>query len=157
MRLPTMTAGRAGIAAAVMAVGTPFVAQWEGLRTKAYLDAVGIPTICYGETENVQLGQVKSKAECDEMLSMRLAYFAWRVDNLVVPDMPPQRHAALASFAYNVGINAFSRSTLLRKLNAGDVVGACNELPRWNKAGGRVLNGLTKRRMEERKLCLSGL
>jgi lysozyme len=63
---------------------------------------------------------------------------------------------AIVSFTFNVGEGNLRRSTLLRKLNAGDIVGACNELPRWNKAGGRVLPGLVKRRAEERALCLEG-
>jgi len=138
-----------------MSIAMPMVGQFEGLSQKAYLDAVGIPTICYGETENVRMGQVVSREECDDMFAIRLAWFALRVDQSVKVKMTPERHAALASFAYNVGMDAFDKSTLLRKLNAGDVVGACNELPRWNKAGGRVLRGLTVRREKERQLCLS--
>jgi lysozyme len=63
---------------------------------------------------------------------------------------------ALVSFTYNVGAGAFRTSTLLKKLNAGDTVGACNQLPRWNKAGGKVLPGLTRRRAAEQALCLKG-
>jgi lysozyme len=130
-------------------------AHYEGLRLKAYLDPVGIPTICYGETDSVRLGQVRSAEQCDQMLAVRLGYFASQVRLSVKQPMTVERHAALSSFAYNVGIGAFQSSTLLRRLNAGDVAGACNELPRWNKAKGRVLPGLVKRREAERKLCLS--
>lgn len=142
--------------ASVMLIAAPFTAHKEGLRLKAYLDSGSIPTICYGETENVKLGDVKTKEECDALFYTRLGAFAYGVDLLVVPDMQPQTHAALTSFAYNVGLEKFRNSTLLRKLNNGDFVGACNELPRWNKAKGKVLAGLIKRREDERKLCLSG-
>lgn len=124
---------------------------------KAYLDPVGIPTICYGETSGVELGQVLTKRECDEMLWARLGYFAYRVDMSVDVPMGPEMHAALSSFAYNVGMGAFQSSTLLRKLNAGDYVGACNELPRWKYAGGKVWAGLVKRRAEEKALCIKGI
>lgn len=144
-------------AGAVMALAIPMVAHYEGLRTKAYLDAVGIPTICYGETENVKLGDVKAKEECDNMLSVRLGYFSRQVDAMIEPEISPQELAAYSSMAYNVGLGAFKGSTLLKKVNAGDRPGACDELPRWNKAGGKVLAGLVKRREAERALCRSGL
>lgn len=68
-----------------------------------------------------------------------------------------KEQAAYLSFTYNLGVKAFTNSTLLKKLNSGDRVGACNELLRWNKANGKALNGLTKRRQEENKLCLEGV
>lgn len=149
------------ITGAVMVLALPFTAQHEGLRLKTYLDVGGVPTICYGETLNVSLGQTKTKDQCDQMLSARLGYFAWQVDAAVVPPMKPEMHAALASFAYNVGLANFQTSTLLQKLNSGDAVGACNQLPRWNKIKQNgtlvVSNGLTKRREAERQLCLKGI
>ena len=148
---------RVGVLSAMMALALPLTAHHEGLRLRAYLDPVGIPTICYGETKGVELGQVRSKQECDDMLTARLGYFAYQVDNAVTVTMTPEIHAALASFAYNVGVGAFKRSTLLKKLNSGDYVGACNELPKWKYAGGKVWAGLVKRRQEEKALCLSGV
>ena len=71
--------------------------------------------------------------------------------------LPEPPRAALASFVYNVGEGNFARSTLLRKLNQGDLRGACHELSRWVYAGGRKLNGLVSRRATERELCLAGL
>jgi lysozyme len=144
-----------GATAAVLIAG-PFTAQHEGLRLAAYLDPVGVPTICYGDTEGVHLGQKKTKEECDTLFEARLGFFAYGVDALVGPEMKPETHAALTSFAYNVGLGAFTGSTLLKKLNAGDLPGACNELPRWTYAKGKQLPGLVKRREAERKLCLSG-
>lgn len=139
-----------------LALALPVTAHHEGLRLKAYLDPVNIPTICYGETENVSLGDVKTKEECDDMLAVRLAWFGAQVQKEVPYTLPPETHAAIASFAYNVGIGAYKRSTLLKKLKEGDIVGACNELPKWKYAGGMVLNGLIKRREAEKELCLRG-
>lgn len=148
---------KTGTMAAMMVLALPFTAQHEGLRLKAYLDPVSIPTICYGETEGVAMGMVASKTECDHMLEVKLGMVALQVDQLVVVPMGPEMHAALASFAYNVGIGAFKGSTLLRLLNAGDKVGACNQLPRWVFARGKWLPGLAVRREEERQLCLKGV
>ena len=141
--------------AAAIAIAAPFVAYFEGYRPVAYLDPVAIPTICYGHTAGVQLGQTKTKAECDELLRADLGQALVHVNRLATVPMPDSRRAALASFVYNVGPTAFAGSTLLRKLNAGDAVGACNELPRWVMAKGKVLPGLVKRRQAERELCLS--
>lgn len=139
------------------ALAMPITAHHEGLRLKAYLDPVGIPTICYGETENVKLGDVKTERECSALFESRLGYFSYRVDGLVAHDLPVETHAALTSFTYNVGVGAFKNSTMRRKLNAGDLLGACNEFPRWVYAGGKKWNGLIKRREQERLLCLEGL
>jgi lysozyme len=78
------------------------------------------------------------------------------VDSIVKVTLSDEQKAALISFAYNVGQTALKGSTLLKKLNAGDIEGAANEFPRWNKAAGKVMNGLTKRREGERALFLLG-
>ena len=127
----------------------------EGVRTVAYRDPVGIPTICFGETKAVKLGDRLTIDQCKDMLAARVEEFGAGVDRCVTSVLPPTRKAALVSFSYNVGINAFCGSTLVKKLNAGDVAGACNELNRWTRAGGIVLPGLVKRRAEEREMCLA--
>lgn len=143
--------------AAVTLIAAPFTAHHEGLRLKAYLDPVGVPTICYGETRGVKMGDVKTKEECDALFEARLGYFAYWVDYYVQHDLSPKTHAALTSFAYNVGVGAFSKSTLLRLFNEGKFIEACNQLPRWVYAKGKKLPGLVTRREEERQLCLAGL
>lgn len=140
-----------------MALLLPFVANEEGFRTEAYLDQAGIPTICYGETENVNLGEKKTKQECDAIFRVRLGYFAYRVDMMVEPEMAVGTHAAFTSLAYNIGLGSFQKSTLLKKANNGDMRGACEQLLRWNKINGTASKGLTNRRSKERELCLSGL
>lgn len=142
---------KTGLALAV-AIAMPLTAQHEGLRLKAYLDFVGIPTICYGETENVSIGDVKSKKECDDMLAVRLAYFGQMVDYLVKPELNACEHASLSSMSYNIGLPNFKNSTLLKKLNSNDKRGAALEFEKWVYAKGVKLNGLVKRRKAERKL-----
>ncbi len=146
-----------GATAAMLLIAMPFTAHHEGVRLKAYLDPVGIPTVCAGETLGVKIGDEYSKAECDKMLAARLGMFGAAVDVMVKPEMTPQTHAAFTSFAYNVGLGAFKKSSVLRLYNEGQPIAACNFLNRYIYAGGRVLPGLVKRREEERKLCLSGL
>jgi lysozyme len=143
---------RAGIMAAAIAL----VGSFEGLRTYAYRDPVGIPTICFGETRGVEMGDHKTVEECKAMLGDRLVEFERGMTACMKdPDkVPDPSYVAFLSFTYNVGTANFCGSTLRRKLDAGDLAGACNELPKWNKAHGIPLPGLTRRRAEERTLCL---
>jgi len=143
--------------AAVLAIVTPFVGGFEGLRLHVYPDVGGVATYCYGETQHPQPGHVYTKAECDSILSRRLAEFDTGVRRCIPGPLPVKVEAAFTSTAYNIGLGAFCGSTLARKANVGDLTGACNELPRWNRAAGRVLPGLTVRRGEEQKLCLEGV
>ncbi|WP_338576288.1 lysozyme [Pseudomonas canadensis] len=133
------------------------VSNFEGRSLVAYLDPVGIPTICEGVTRGVRLGQTKTPAQCDALLQQELTIAMVGVDRNVTSPQPETRRAALASFVYNVGEPQFKASTLLRKLNAGDVRGACAELSRWVYAKGQKLQGLVNRRAAERELCEMGL
>lgn len=143
------------VSVAVLTIATPFTAREEGLRTRAYLDSVGVPTICYGETEGVRLGDKKTIPECNAMLDMKLGMVSYAIAYMVDPPLPVNTHAALSSWAYNVGLGAMKKSTLIKKANRGDFIGACNELPRWKYAGGEPI--LAGRRERERSLCLTGL
>lgn len=145
--------------AAAMAIALPLVARWEGLRTTAYRDPVGIWTVCYGETSGVRPGDSYTEAECAAMLDRRLRQYRNGIlghltVETIATRLPPPRDAAFTSFAYNVGVAGAGGSTAVRRLNAGNVPGACEALTWWNKAGGRVLRGLVARRAEERDLCL---
>jgi lysozyme len=139
------------------AIAVACVSGFEGLRTAAYADPVGIPTICFGETKGVKLGQRATVEECKGMLAESLEIANRQVDSCVRTYLPDTRRAALVSFTYNAGGANFCGSTLVRKLNAGDTIGACNELSRWTRAKGIVLPGLVKRREAERQMCLQGL
>jgi len=143
--------------AALAGLCVTLVGGFEGLRTAAYSDPVGIPTICFGETRHVRVGDRATPAQCQALLASRLIDFEAGMAACLMPVVPDKTYAALLSFTYNVGIGAFCGSTLVRRANAGDLAGACNELPKWNRAAGIPLPGLTMRRAAERSLCLDGL
>lgn len=140
-----------------LSAAVTFIGGWEGLRTTAYQDVVGVWTVCYGETKGVQRGDSYSVANCDDMLAEQIIQYESALDKCLNVKVPMGMKIALVSWTYNVGAGAACKSTLVRKANAGDLAGACNELPRWNKAGGRVWTGLSNRRYSEREMCLQAL
>lgn len=147
---------------AFLKVAVPFVGEWEGLRLQAYLDPVGIPTVCYGETKDVRMGDIYTKAECDAMLARELLDYRARLHRHFTAEtlahrLPVPRDVAYGSLAYNVGVGAAGGSTAVKRLNAGDIAGGCEALTWWNKAGGRVWAGLVRRRGAEFDLCMQGL
>lgn len=146
--------------AAVMAVSVPLIARFEGKRNAAYLDIVGVPTICYGSTRGVKIGMVMTDQECTALLRAEALeyYHGWReylLAETVRERLTPQRAAAFTSLAFNVGIRAAGQSTATRRLNAGNIAGACEALTWWDRAGNRRIRGLTARRLEEKALCLA--
>ncbi|MFS1582917.1 MAG: lysozyme [Candidatus Arsenophonus phytopathogenicus] len=148
-RLIAATAGGTVAIAAVLI-------QWhEGIRHKPYKDGGGVTTVCYGNTEDVVHGKEYSKEECDSLLMDDLNTALETIERKVTVPLTATQKAALASFVYNVGSGAFTRSTLLKKLNAGDTQGACNEMRRWKYDEGKVSKGLVNRREVERELCLN--
>lgn len=134
-----------------------FIGDWEGLRTSAYQDVVGVWTVCYGETKGVQPGDSYSAAECDQMLAREILHYEAALDRCLKVELPLGMKIALVSWTYNVGVGAACGSTLMRRANAGDLAGACDELRRWNRAGGRVWRGLTNRRLSEMEMCHAAL
>jgi lysozyme len=132
------------------------IKKHEGLRLEAYLPTPNdVWTIGYGHTHTTKKGQKITEAQAEELLRRDIAWAEEAVNKLVVVPLTQNQFDALVSFVFNVGVGAFSKSTLLRLLNAKDYEGAANQFLRWNKQKGKVLNGLTKRREEERKLFLS--
>src|SRR5690606_18613145 len=115
----------------VSAVGLASIAGYEGLSTVAYKDPVGIPTICYGYTEGVFMGMKRTKEECVYMLQTEVDKFTEGFLKRYKGPLSQGELDAYVSFVYNVGLGAFERSTLLKKLKSGDRVGACNELTKW--------------------------
>lgn len=155
---PGMT-GKAKLAAVVGTAAAGLiavVAQFEGKSNDPYLDIVNVATVCFGET-NVPMRRY-SDAECEEMLAESLAGYGAAVlkRNPELRGHDPQLLAAV-SLSYNVGPAAYNRSTVAKRFSAGDWKGACDAFLRFNRAGGRVVAGLTKRRQKEREICLRGL
>lgn len=136
--------------------GIDAIKDYEGVRLKAYDDGVGVWTIGVGHTKGVRRGDVITMDQVDEFLRADLEDAEQTVNDRVTVPLTQSQFDALVSFVFNVGSGAFSSSTLLKKLNAGDYDGAADEFLRWNKAGGRVLVGLTKRRISERMMFLTG-
>ena len=144
------------VGAGAAALMVPLVGGWEGKSNDPYLDIVGVPTVCYGETRVAM--RRYSDAECQAMLSDALADFAAPVlqRNPELKGRDAQL-AAATSLAYNIGPQAYARSTVARRFTARDWRGACDAFLMWNRAGGRVVAGLTNRRKAERALCLKGV
>lgn len=148
--------------AAAMGLSVAIAAGAEGLRQKAYRDPVGILTVCYGSTANVDPAKTYSLAECRALLDKDMTAALEQVE-ACVPGLPEHVLAAFGDAAFNVGpkiVCDTEHSTAARMLSAGAIKDACNQLPRWNRAfvGGLAvpLPGLTKRRERERQLCLTG-
>ena len=140
--------------------GIAMIKEFEGCKLTAYQDSVGVWTIGYGWTQPVdgkpiRAGMTINQETAERLLKTGLVSYESDVSRLVKVGLTQGQFDALVSFTYNLGARSLSTSTLLRKLNAGDYVGAADEFMRWNKAGGKVLNGLTRRREAERALFLS--
>lgn len=157
----------AGLSLAAVISGGYLIAPWEGLPTNksglhpVYLDAVGIPTVCYGQTgkdlhgRQIRMGMTYTTDECEKMLAETLSNFEKEIDRRVRVEYDSVwQKAAILSFTYNVGVGNLQSSTLLRKLNSGDSSGACQELSRWVYANKKRLQGLVNRRGEEYKWCM---
>lgn len=136
--------------------GLVVLKHFEGLRLRAYRDPVGVLTIGYGHTgPDVYEGLVWSQAQADKALRDRLQReFVPGVLAVITRSMTQGQLDAMVDLAYNVGVAAFQGSTLVRKFNAGDTQGAADEFLRWNRAGGKVLLGLRRRRAADRALFL---
>jgi lysozyme len=142
--------------------GLNLIKKFEGLSLKPYLCSAGIPTIGYGNTFYKNMTKVTMKDnpitedEADSLFNFLVTTnFVNVVNRLVIVDINQNQFDALVSFVYNLGSGNFEKSTLLKKVNQEDFIGASLEFEKWNRAGGKVLNGLTKRRLAEKELFLS--
>ena len=157
--------------AAVAALVVATIVLWEGMRTKAYLDPIGIPTVCAGLTSvhgrKVRLSDRFTREECDAMFSDQVAnkYESQMRRCLDAPDrIPDKSYTAMVSLTWNIGGGGFCKSSIAQLANdyakTGDIkylAGACNKFRLYNKAGGKVMRGLVRRRTFERNLCLEGV
>lgn len=137
---------------------TNLVKRYEGFRSKPYKCPANVWTIGYGSTFYINGEKVSmydseiSEIFASELLENVLNDFASKVDKVIKVSLNQNQFDALVSFTYNIGIGAFTKSTLLKKLNNADFQGASDEFVRWNKAKGKVLKGLINRRLDEQKL-----
>ena len=134
--------------------GIDLIKKFEGCRLEAYKCPAGIWTIGYGHTKGVKDGQIITQEQAEEFLREDLRIFEQTVESCVKVPLSQNQFDALVSFCYNCGSGALKTSTLLRLLNEGNYSSAADQFLRWNKAGGKVLVGLTRRREEEREMFL---
>lgn len=134
--------------------GKSLIKEFEGFRSEAYLDPVGIPTIGFGFVEGVRLGDVMSPAEADVRLEAELLRFERAVSEATGGNANQNEFDAMVSFAFNVGVAGLKRSTVVKAHNRGDKASAARAFSLWNKAGGKVMAGLTRRRAAEAALYL---
>ena len=142
--------------------GLNLIKKYEGFSSKPYMCPANVPTIGYGSTYYPNGTKVKISDDeiSEEEATQILEYIAQKdfgsaVNKFVIVDLTQNQFDALVSFAYNIGRTAFENSTLLKLLNRGEYEAAAEQFEKWNKSGGRVLSGLTKRRFDEQKLFLS--
>ncbi|UYY77806.1 lysozyme [Sphingomonas sp. R1] len=158
--MPREESGRE-VQVAIAPSGDATITHVRGVQyLKTYLDIVGVATACDGITRRVKPGQVYTEVQCAQMLEGELVQHALEVQ-ICAPELwgagrDYQRFAAI-SLAYNVGAPRFCGSTAAKHFRAGQWVAGCDALRMWNKAGGRVIGGLVRRRERERQACLTGL
>lgn len=132
------------------------IGGFEGRRLYTYRDPINIPTACYGETgSHIRMGQTYTDEQCTDMLAVSADKAYAGMMQCVRVELSTGEKMAYTSFAYNAGVAAFCKSTMLMLLNRGQHREACDQLPRWVYAGGKVLPGLVARRKKEKEVCLS--
>jgi len=135
---------------------TAIIRDFEGERLAAYKCPAGVWTISYGLTgPDIKGGLVITKEQSKEMFMNRIQYFIDNIEPLLKEQLTNNQFLAILSFVWNIGIGAFTKSTLLKLINARKFNEASEQFIRWNKAGGKVLFGLTRRRIAEKHLFLS--
>ena len=135
--------------------GLNLIKAFEGLYLESYQDPVGIWTIGYGHIQDVNQGMKITVSQAEQILKEDLFRYETAVEEAVTVTINENQFAALTSFCFNLGASALFKSTLLKLLNQGQFAEAANEFPRWDKAGGQSLLGLSRRRRAERALFLS--
>ena len=144
-------------AKSVSTSGITLICSFEGLKLRAYDDGVGVWTIGFGTTIypngiKVKKGDTCTEAQAKAYMAHDLKKFESAVNSAVTVPINQNQFDALVSLAYNIGTSGFKNSTLVKKLNAGDIRGAAAQFDVWNKGGGKVMQGLVNRRAVERKL-----
>ena len=132
--------------------GTKLLKFFEGCKLTAYQDSVGVWTIGYGHTKGVLEGMTITQEGAEQLLQTELEEYEGYIEKYVTVPLTQNQFDALVVWVYNLGPTNFRNSTLLKELNAGNYNAAGQEITRWNKAGGKVLAGLVKRREAEAQL-----
>lgn len=154
-----LTTRRTALGATVLALALASVATHEGEAHKAYLDIVRVPTICFGYTKGVRLGDTATSEQCKELLVQELEVANYYVSTCLPGTIPDKTRTAFVSLVYNVGPKAVctQNSSINRYWNSGRFQEACSAIKLWVYAGGKKVKGLVNRRAEEYTLCTEGL
>lgn len=139
--------------------GIDLIKKWEGLQLKSYKDPVGIWTIGYGITTAAGVGKVGpnmtiTAQRAEEMLVEALTAYEAAVMKALTRSPTQNQFDAMVSLCWNIGPGAFAKSTLVKRFNRGDYTGVADAFLMWRKAGGKVLKGLVRRRLDEQELFL---
>ena len=129
--------------------GTSLIKKFEGCELEAYQDSVGVWTIGYGHIKDVKQGDKINQDEAENLLEEEMPEYEGYINDMVEVSLEQCQFDALVSWVYNLGPTNLSSSTLLKVLNEGDYDEVPFQIKRWNKAGGKVLEGLTRRREAE--------
>lgn len=163
---PTKKQGLLVIVTTAMGLGTPITLSLEGMKLKPYYDSVGVLTVCGGETERVEHRDY-TEQECKDRFDVQYGYYSFAVARMYNAKaqsvLNPYIHAAMTDTAYNIGLAAMAKSTMIKELNEGNPLASCNAILLYNKAGGRDCRirsnncyGVWDRRLKINKLCLEG-
>lgn len=136
--------------------GLELTKRFEGVRLIAYQDSTGVWTNGYGHTNSVKEGDVISQTQAEQFLQEDIKSVETAVNDLVKVSLTQEEFDALVDFVFNLGVGNFERSTLLRLLNQGDYNGAAAEFEKWDKARGKVISGLLRRRIAEENEFIDG-
>jgi lysozyme len=154
---------KTGITAAVFAGGlalaVPMVAKHEGVWLVAKPDTLahGIPTVCYGETEGVKVGDRYTPTQCEDMLEKKLVRYANSAAACIYVPVSAKMFSTFIDLNYNIGEDAFCRSTAAKRTNDLDYEGGCEAMRAWTNAGGQFRQGLLNRRLDEIAVCREGI
>ncbi len=132
--------------------GHDLLKYFEGCELEAYQDSVGVWTIGYGHTKGVHEGMVITQEQAEQMLLDELKEYEGYVEDMVEVELTQEQFDALVVWVYNLGPTNFKNSTLLKRINEGNFEDVPYQMKRWNKAGGKVLLGLERRREAEAKM-----
>jgi len=132
--------------------GKTLIKTFEGCKLRAYLDAVDVPTIAYGRTKDVKIGDICTQQQAEDWLEEELVEYEGHVNEAVKVELTQPQFDSLVSWTYNLGPSNLNRSSMLRVLNTSDYDNVPEQIMRWNKAGGRVLPGLVRRREAEAEM-----
>lgn len=142
----------------VSMLGLIAITQYEGFRNATYLDLGGVPTIGYGSTENVNIGEIIDEGGARRRLISELdTKYQVGINKCIQVPLNQFEYDAYISLAYNIGTGAFCKSTLVKLLNQEKYEEACKQILRWNKVKGKEITGLTNRRKSEYQLCVGEL